>query len=67
MGSAFAQEWTIPADVRRDACVLFALGWPDTVCHHAHEECPIEHPHSIDECGRFVERPLNERAQTHRV
>lgn len=53
MGSAFAEEFTIPPDVRRDECVTFAYGWPDTVCHLAHAECPIEYPHLMNECGRF--------------
>lgn len=54
MGSAFAIEFTIPAEVRRRECVLFAYGDRlNQVLHEARPECPIEHPHPMEDCGCF--------------
>jgi hypothetical protein len=51
MGSAFDCE-PIPDELRGEL-VCFSFGWPDLVCHLPHDECPIEAPHRIEECGRF--------------
>jgi hypothetical protein len=34
--------------------VVFAIRFPDGVCHLAHPQCSIEAPHLITECGRFL-------------
>lgn len=33
--------------------VVFSLRAPDLVAHLAREDCPIETPHPIAECGAF--------------
>ena len=60
MGSAFAVEFTIPEAVRREQCVMFAWGSGDLLCHHAHRDCPIDHPHVVSECGHFKATPTPE-------
>jgi hypothetical protein len=55
MGSAFpAEPWAREA-IMKDAhkFVMFAFGWPDTVCHFAYDECPRSDPHDMADCGMF--------------
>lgn len=59
MGSAFCAEPPEWFQGIEDEPVLF-LTFPsdahaETVCHRAHDECQIEQPHQMAECGRFAE------------
>jgi hypothetical protein len=51
MGSAFPCDGLGSYDT-----VLFLMWERDDdslICHFAHEECPIEYPHRLSQCGRF--------------
>lgn len=59
MGSAFPAEpdgWTSHAERR----VLFALAFPDWVCHTVYPECGIECPHTVHDCGLLMEHRLTD-------
>lgn len=56
MGCAFYSEAQIWDWVRDPEFVMFAMNWSDKedlVCHQVHEECKIQEPHLISQCGRF--------------
>ncbi|MGE3276733.1 MAG: hypothetical protein AB7O67_16600 [Vicinamibacterales bacterium] len=56
MGSAFGHE-PLPPGVRPHEVVVASLADPGLVVHHHRADCPIEHPHAIEECGCFERGP----------
>lgn len=54
MGSAFLSD-----GLGSHETVLFCTWQGDDnswVCHEKHEECEIECPHQMSECGRFTQK-----------